>query len=173
MVEKLSSLRKNIHDEKNKTIHVQNSILEDNSYKDYDYDTSSVYLSKLEKGKGSRFNTSLYNPKIREMDEVDPHLEATPNNSTKKIRMSSENPEFQRTPSMGSFHGAVAKFQHNRSLDSKQKSNHNMRARRMINIYIQKDAGIRSFRPMKEERVAHALQNSGNNRYHSIDETQD
>ena len=139
MVEKLKSLRKNTQNEKMRTTHYQSSELEENSYKDYDYESNSVYLAKLERSKGSRFNTSLYNPKIKEMAEVEPHLEATPNSSTKKIRLSSENPEMQRTPSMGSFHGAMVKHQNHKSLDTKHKSSHNLKSRRMINVYNQRD----------------------------------
>jgi hypothetical protein len=173
MVEKLKSLRKNTQNEKMKTTQYQSSELGENSFKDYDYESNSMYLAKLERSKGTKFNTSLYNPKIKEMAEVEPHLEATPNNSTKKIRLSSENPEFHKTQSMGSFHKAVEKCQHHKSLDTKHKSSHNLKSRRMINVYNQRDNGIKCFRPMKEERVAHVLMQSNNPRYLSIDDTQD
>jgi hypothetical protein len=86
MITKLNSLRQNGKTDKVKSIKFHSIDIGNKSYKDNEYDSTSVYWSKLE-NKTSKYNASMYNTNPRknkflgETTEVDSHLEATPNAS--------------------------------------------------------------------------------------------
>mmetsp|Transcript_13210 Transcript_13210/g.15299 ORF Transcript_13210/g.15299 Transcript_13210/m.15299 type:complete len:105 (+) Transcript_13210:383-697(+) len=93
--------------------HFRHTEIDDNSYNDYDYDMSSVYLTKLEirsrrlnKSKNKSTNRGDLHP---DLIEVDPQFEATPigkkeasSNETKLYTIK----EPVNTGSVTSFNGA-------------------------------------------------------------------
>lgn len=136
--------------------HFQSTDVGENSYNDYDYDNTSVFLSKLE-GKSSKFNTSLYGNKSRKnelmstMTEVEAHMEATPNNSTKKISQKGElSPlkESRLESSCSSFRGAIL-----RHTSTEKKSTGKLhKPRRVIHTYLKRDKfADKEFRPLRDQ----------------------
>lgn len=110
MIEKLHSLKKSNKNKAKDTI-IPQTEADENSYNDYEYEASSSYLTKLE-GRSRKVNKSIYYQKNRsnfasELVEVDPHLEATPNNrQTDPIDKAVFHKDLRSDDSMNSFRGA-------------------------------------------------------------------
>lgn len=159
MANKLKNLRKNVND-RTKPSHFGSTEIGENRFNDYEYESSSAYLSKLEGN--NRFNTSLYISKSKrnwlepEMAEVDAHLEATPNSSNKHVVKRNESSclgKSQHESSASSFRGAVVRQM---NTEKKKRPNNlsynNLKPRRFINAYIQRDSFTKlNLKPLRDQ----------------------
>lgn len=149
MVNKIQPMRKQATNDNFRVTNFHETDFGDNSYNDYEYDSSSAFLSKLE-SKTKRMNKTMHGNNLRgkrqapEMAEVEPHLEATPNSSYKHIASNGElSPlkESRLESSCSSFRDSWAR---NVQTETKKKigvkSQHTIKARRVIHTYIQKDS---------------------------------
>jgi hypothetical protein len=177
MATKLRTLRKNNYD-RTRPSHFRSTETGENSFNDYEYESSSAYLSKLEGS--NRFNTSLYVSKSRknrlepEMAEVDAHLEATPNSSSRQIVKRNESSSLgksQHEGSASSFRGAVVKHMNTEMKKIPNNlSYNNLKPRRFINAYIQRDSFTKlNLKPLRNQFMT--SKNCPHNRHVSADET--
>lgn len=148
MAAKIQPLRKLAPNDNIRVANFHDTEFDENSYNDYDYDNSSAFLSKLE-GKTKRMNQTMYGNRmkgkkqVQEMAEVESHFESTPNTSYKHVASNGElSPlkESRLESSCSSFRDSWAR---NAQTETKKKigvkSQHTIKARRVIHAYLQKD----------------------------------
>lgn len=177
--DKLKQLKKGVK-QQNRLTHFQSTDPDENSHNDYD--SSSLYLSKLETS-SKKFNTSMnnFNSKSKtlgsELVEVDAHLEATPNSSSKHIGANciDEDPKVSNfNETSVTFNGAYLRHLNK---DKKKKtsnlSHSSGKPRRQINDYIQRDNFTKmNLKPLKSQMMT-AKEVHQNYRYSSSDITEE